>query len=591
MRGKTTEFVRAQSEVIGVILILALVMTSIGAILVTGLPSVDRLQQNAETERVANEFSDLDAEISTVTFGGAKARNIRLNTGDGQLSVDNTSGWINITHYPINASNRTIYNRSIGKIEYEANGEVIAYQGGGVWRTRNEPGAGSGMLSPPEFRFRGSTLTFPIINISSNLEYTGSARSGGLTVSRKGTSNIFPNSSAAYSNPIDNGSINVTVQSRYYDAWANYFEERTDGKVVEINDARETATVELSIEASTTFDSGLLASGGNANTLEVGNQGQITTYNSTDGNDATGLDIGSQCSSSGCSDPALYAGGDIRSSGEVIVDSPQAEVYSDILSSDDISVDKGYVYGDITSAETAQENGGTVDGDIESNANVSIDSQFPPGPIVNKEISDAKSSNNNNDYSSCIDTSGPSAPSFDGTCTNLGSASSGDETIYLQGNTEIDDPLEFDLDGNLTIAVDGPLTFDASTEITNYVDDNDSITWYVRGDLSVTQGSVNVESDSDQSAFRNLFMTTGSTVTIEQQGRFEGAIYAPESDMTAGNQRNIYGAIIVGDFQVGNLNKVQVFYDTDLKGREIAILEPTVAITYLHVTENRVKIE
>jgi hypothetical protein len=40
-----------------------------------------------------------------------------------------------------------------------------------------------------------------------------------------------------YTNPVRNGTVNITVKSQYYDAWATYFEQRTTGVVTTWDDA------------------------------------------------------------------------------------------------------------------------------------------------------------------------------------------------------------------------------------------------------------------------------------------------------------------------------------------------------------------
>jgi hypothetical protein len=154
---------------------------------------------------------------------------------------------VNISHlnHSGNGSTETIVNSTFGSVYYENGDTRIAYQGGGVWR-----GAGneSRMLSPPEFHYRGSTLTFPIISVNGSGGAAGRT-SAGIAVERRST-RVFPNASkpdygnASYQNPIDTGNVTVTVHSDHYVAWANYFEDRTSGAVT-IDHENETATVDL----------------------------------------------------------------------------------------------------------------------------------------------------------------------------------------------------------------------------------------------------------------------------------------------------------------------------------------------------------
>lgn len=582
---------KAQSEVVGVILILTLVMLSIAVITAAGLPSLDRMQENTETERVLNEFTALDSEISTVTFGEAAARTVRLNTGGGSLSVDNSSGRLNITHHPLPpADSYEVYEGSIGEVRYENNDRIVAYQGGGVW-TAQRAEEGSGMVSPPEFRFRGSTLTFPILRINSSRQIAGDARGEPLTVRQQRMDNVYPDVDSDWRNPVSNGTVEVTVESRYYEAWGRYFEHRTEGSV-DIDHGESTATAFLDIEETASFDSGVLAAGANANELEIGNQANLASYDSSDGGEP-GDDIDDACTmgeDADCTD-GLYADGEIRTPGSVDV-SNQGRVFGSIFAEGQIEISQGEVSGDIVSAEQACEGqcgggggggGGTVYGDVVSDASIDIPDHFSPDPVVEEETSRAADDNDNSEYG-INNLEDPDPDDVIG--------GNDDETIYLEGDVEINNPLEFDVsEANVTVAVDGSLEFNEESTIVDS-SDNNTVTWYVHGDLQVTQGNVDVTSDDDYASWRNFFIVSSSgTVEIRQEGEIVAAIYAPDSSLAMGNNRDIYGALIVGDFTMNNLNRIDIFYDKDLEGRNMQILNPEVAITYMHVTENEVTIE
>ncbi|MFC7194689.1 hypothetical protein ACFQL4_08535 [Halosimplex aquaticum] len=60
---------------------------------------------------------------------------------------------MNVTIYNQSADEtKTLTNVTLGAVRYENGDHDIAYQGGGVWKGTE---AGTTMLSPPEFHFRG----------------------------------------------------------------------------------------------------------------------------------------------------------------------------------------------------------------------------------------------------------------------------------------------------------------------------------------------------------------------------------------------------------------------------------------------------
>ncbi|MFB6196957.1 MAG: hypothetical protein ABEI52_01640 [Halobacteriaceae archaeon] len=182
-------------------------------------------------------MSQFDSRVAMVGLGRSEVQVLRLGqTRGGTYSVNPGTGWVRINHTNYAGKNKTetiVKIPNLGEVVYRNGGTVIAYQGGGVWRM--EDGGGATMISPPEFHYRASTLTLPILNI------TGSGSvSGSTTAVLKQTGphhRVFPNSSATYNegkkylNPIGKGTVNITVKSDYYRAWEEYFRTRTDGKV------------------------------------------------------------------------------------------------------------------------------------------------------------------------------------------------------------------------------------------------------------------------------------------------------------------------------------------------------------------------
>ncbi|RQG89841.1 hypothetical protein EA462_07430 [Natrarchaeobius halalkaliphilus] len=210
---------------------------------------VDGHQQTTEVGAAENELSLVGSKISEVTLGESTAQTVSVSGQSGTYGVNETAGRMEITHY-----NRTgtdtgelIGNEtfSLGEITYATDGETIAYQGGGVWK---HDGDHTTMVSPPEFHYRYGTLTLPIINVTGDGQRTGKTDIVAQRTSE--TERIFPNSSrtyddgTVYQNPIENGTVEVTVHSEYYLGWERYFQDRTQGNV-SVDHENETVNVEL----------------------------------------------------------------------------------------------------------------------------------------------------------------------------------------------------------------------------------------------------------------------------------------------------------------------------------------------------------
>ena len=239
---------RAQSDVIGVVLLLIITVIGVSGVVAFGSQALTDTRTSSQLQRTENSMTLLDSRVAVAALGESEIQTVGLGsptTGSYQINPD--SGWIKITHINYTqdpgGDNETIYNNTMGSVEYQGDESTVAYQGGGVWRLQDN---GSKMVSSPEFHYRQSTLTFPIIRITGEGASSGQTKAvirstsrpvqiyPNLTAPQDGDDEIGPpynDTENPYHNPVANGSVKVEVNSRYYDAWASYFRSRTDANV------------------------------------------------------------------------------------------------------------------------------------------------------------------------------------------------------------------------------------------------------------------------------------------------------------------------------------------------------------------------
>ena len=224
----------AQSEIVGVVLILGITFASIGVILLLGQPILSDATNSATVDRVQNEMITLDSRLTAASVGTSVNETLTFNLEGGSLTSEPDATRFNVTL----ENGDTIYNRSIGKIEYENGETAVAYEAGGIWR-RNTLTDASFLISPPDFTFDGETLSLPVYNVTSEGGYSGpntlSVRGGNRT-------KYYPN--ATLSNPVD-GNVTVTVETEYHQGWARYFENQLRGNVTVNNETTNEVTAEL----------------------------------------------------------------------------------------------------------------------------------------------------------------------------------------------------------------------------------------------------------------------------------------------------------------------------------------------------------
>lgn len=247
---------RGQSETIGVVLILGMVILGMSAVIGFGSQALDATEQRSEVANVEQAMAQFDSKAAQVALGDSAVQSVPLGSG-GTYRVEPDVGTITITHANhVDGTNndgnsvddgpsdddQLIRSVDLGSVVYEADGTTIAYQGGGVWR-KDAAGA-SRMISPPEFHYRDETLTLPVIDVTTaGTQRVAGAPRGVITDdSGTGTESVYPDTSGEpnatydvtgepYANPVQNGIVVIEVRSRYYEGWAEYFETRTEGNI------------------------------------------------------------------------------------------------------------------------------------------------------------------------------------------------------------------------------------------------------------------------------------------------------------------------------------------------------------------------
>ncbi|MGM0605515.1 MAG: DUF7289 family protein [Halobacteriota archaeon] len=272
-RSAPTE--RAQSEVLGFVLLVGLTIAVIGATVAIGSVAYTSATADAEYTNVENGMSQLSSKTSLVALGEQSSRSFDLGSiQDADVHVNESQGTLRL-HYVENETgidgvelndSTAFHTTTLGAVEYDDGSRTIAMQGGGVWKL--EQGVGS-IVSPPEYHYRGTTLTFPIVTVTGEDSTSGPVRG---TIDSVGSQPV-PD---APENPLVNGTIAVEIQSTYYEGWHQFFESRAEGSTT-IDRANETVISELRHPSVVSVDFGLLVSsgstpdvGGNADVDEIG---------------------------------------------------------------------------------------------------------------------------------------------------------------------------------------------------------------------------------------------------------------------------------------------------------------------------------
>ena len=124
---------RAQSEVLGTVLLLGLTVTVVGSTVALGGAALDDSQTRADLQRAEGAMTQLDSKTSLVAHGESPSQRASIGSNRGRVSIDDDAGRMRIEAETSEGSaNETV---TPGAVVYERDGETVAYQGGGVWRS------------------------------------------------------------------------------------------------------------------------------------------------------------------------------------------------------------------------------------------------------------------------------------------------------------------------------------------------------------------------------------------------------------------------------------------------------------------------
>ncbi|MES3160709.1 MAG: hypothetical protein PPP55_03955 [Halorubrum sp.] len=235
---------RAQSEVLGTVLLLGITIAAVTVTVATGSVALAAITDDARSAGVENGMSQFTSQTSLVALGESEAKRFDLGDVDGgDLRLDEDAGRVDIR---IEDPNGTVANESfrLGTLTYTGDGREVAVQGGGVWRLEGDRGQ---MVSPPEYHYRGDTLTFPIVRLTG--DDAPSNRGTGLVRQDVVGERVF----SEVANPLQDGTVTVEVQSEYYEGWYDFFSQRADGDVTK-DDENRTTTARLVVPDEMQFE-------------------------------------------------------------------------------------------------------------------------------------------------------------------------------------------------------------------------------------------------------------------------------------------------------------------------------------------------
>lgn len=227
---------RGVSEVLGYVLVIALVTVLISVVMTVGFDGLERAQASEQLSNMERGFDVLSHNMEKVADREAPSRATELRIADGSLSYGEPTT-INVT-----VDGELIDNLSVvtEPIVYDSeSGTQIVYESGAIIRT---DGDRSTMLNDPRFVLTddkvvlGGIRTRPLAGSESAITDPGTV----LIRTEYLSTNVAHEANAT-------GELNISIESKRADAWERYFRDQGYENVT-----REDQHVTVSVSAQST---------------------------------------------------------------------------------------------------------------------------------------------------------------------------------------------------------------------------------------------------------------------------------------------------------------------------------------------------
>ena len=591
--GGDTPCSRGQTETLGFVLVIALVLLGSALVVGLGAVAVGDTEERLAADRAEKALTQFDSKAALVAVGSSDSHAVSFGTGAAdhdQLAVEPDAGWmrVTITDRTNGTTDEVLNITSLGAVVYDGDDARLAYQGGGVWRADRRGGQ---MISPPEFHYRGETLTLPAITITGESHLNEEA-----TIERVDTTRAFPNESRGgiFRNPIRNGIVNVTVGSEFYRGWAKYFEKRTEGEVA-VDDENETAELTLVSPVGDITAESIVAGHAASGTLNFqanpshpchkgGNPKPpyVDSYNSSQLS-------GSETYCDQYDENEVNSAGDIAFAGDISTQAAAGQLQADLVSGGEVDLFHNMdLHGNVSytdscsDCETAQ---------ADSRYEVEEIGGVEPSPPIDFAIESIVESTHQ---------FGEHVTLGDGETDHLDAGEYYTDEIALSGDT-----VTFDTtDGDISLVVNRTIDLSAGANIT--AEGGGQVNIYVDGsdgedDLSIEGHDTEIFAPNNNASKVTILGRQDFTASLDG-GDYTGVIYAPAGTDGSGGieifgDGTLYGAMVTGDLTIGKAGKGgggaggTLHYDRALQDQQIVPPNQSIIrLTFLHVTETEIAV-
>jgi hypothetical protein len=209
---------RAVSNLVGFLLIFAIIITSVGAISTFGYDALLDLRESEQLNNADRAFEILKANFDEVARGDAPRRTGQIDLNDGSLRVRNDT----IIDVTVNGTGET-ESLAVRTLQYRVDETTIAYQSGLTARRQD---GGTALRKEPEFACTETAAVVSVVELTDPGRQVTTGTVGVIGRLNRSTV-LFPNNRTGSESNRDPHADNVTisVDSPYAGGWEQFFQD------------------------------------------------------------------------------------------------------------------------------------------------------------------------------------------------------------------------------------------------------------------------------------------------------------------------------------------------------------------------------
>lgn len=249
---------RGVSDVLGFVLVFALIVASVGAVYAFGMTELEEVRDYERVNNAERAFDVFADNVGDVALRGAPSRGTELKLSDSSLEYAETTVNVSLDTTPDTSAvdaNDSTGNRSLAPVRMSvADAGEIEYASGAVFRTDGD--GPTRMVRDPDFVFDDDGVVIQLVRF----DPAGPSKVGGRQIARIRT--VSASRTPLLQRTETDGTLLFNVSSPHAAAWADYLEsegfdctpdpETEDRVSCALDDVSRVSVVEVTM--TTTFE-------------------------------------------------------------------------------------------------------------------------------------------------------------------------------------------------------------------------------------------------------------------------------------------------------------------------------------------------